>query len=92
MAIGDLIDQFRPRRKVRLGTRCTYMLSQLGKGKVEEFGLSGPQWDVLAYLDENGQCTIKEISDGTHHSDDKVKQILKKLIGAGYVKRVATED
>jgi len=89
--IGDLIDNFRPRRKVRLGTRCTYALTPMGKIKAEEFGLNGPSWDVLAYLDENHQSTVAEISEGTHHKEDRVKEVVRRLIASGYVKRVTTE-
>ena len=89
--IGDLIETFRPRRKVRLGMRCTYALTPLGKTKAEEFGLNGPSWDVLAYLDENHQSTVAEISEGTHYKEDRVKEVLKRLIASGYVKRVTTE-
>ena len=89
--IGDLIDTFKPRRRVRLGIRCTYALTPLGKTKAEEFGLSGPAWDVLAYLDENHQSTVADITDGTHHKEDRVKGVLKRLIASGYVKRVTTE-
>jgi DNA-binding MarR family transcriptional regulator len=92
MSIGDLVDSIRPRRKVRLGMRCTYQLTQLGKTKAEEFGLSGPNWEVLAYLDENGASTIKDIAEGTHFSGDRTKEVLKRLISSGYVRRVTTEE
>ena len=91
MGLTDFVDTFRPRRKVRLGMRCTYALTPLGKTKAEEFGLDGPAWDVLAYLDENHQSTVSEITDGTRYKEDRVKGILKRLISSGYVKRVATE-
>lgn len=91
MGFADVIDQFRPRKKVRLGTRSTYMLTQLGKTKAEEFALSGPVWTVLAYLDDNGQCTMRDISEGAHFSEEKTKEVLKRLIDSGYVKRVSTE-
>ena len=89
--LGNLIDTFRPRRRVRLGMRCTYALTPLGKTKAEEFGLNGPSWDVLAYLDENHQSTVSEIGEGTHYKEDRVKSVLKRLIASGYVKCVTTE-
>jgi DNA-binding MarR family transcriptional regulator len=91
MSIRDLVDTFRPRARVRLGTRCTYTLTPLGKTKAEEFTMNGPLWDVLAYLDENHQSTVRDICEGTHHNEDRVKDVLKRLIGSGYVRRVATE-
>ena len=89
--IQDFMESIRPRQKVRLGVRCTYQLTQLGKTKAEEFSLSGPMWSVLAYLDENNQSTIRDISEGTHFKEDKVKEILKRLIDSGYARRVQTE-
>ena len=91
MGFADVLEQFKPKRKVRLGTRCTYTLTQLGKSKAEEFGLSGPSWQVLAYLDENGQCTMRDITEGVHFSEEKTKEVLKRLIDSGYVKRVTAE-
>lgn len=91
MGLAELLDRFRPRRKVGLGMRCTYALTELGKTKAEEFGMSGPAWDVLAYLDENHQSTVQEISEGTHYKEDRVKEILKRLIASGCVRRVTTE-
>ena len=90
MGLTEVFDTFR-RRKVSLGTRCTYALTPLGKTKAEEFGMNGPSWDVLAYLDENHQSTISDISEGTHYKEERVREILKRLISSGYVKRVATE-
>lgn len=91
MSFKEMVDQFTPRRKVRLGMRCTYTLTPLGKTKAEEFSMSGPVWEVLAYLDENHQSTVRDIAEGTHYKEDKVKEILKRLIGSGYVRRVSTE-
>lgn len=91
MGLADFVDTFRPRHKVRLGMRCTYALTPLGKTKAEEFGLDGPSWDVLAYLDENHQSTVAEVSEGTHYKEDRVKKVLKMLITSGYVKRITTE-
>jgi len=91
MGLADFVDKFQVRRRVKLGTRCTYALTPLGKTKAEEFAATGPAWDVLAYLDENHQSTIADISEGTRHKEDRVKEVLKRLISSGYVKRVVTE-
>lgn len=91
MGLSDMIGQLRPHRKVRLGTRCNYQLTALGKTKAEKFGVEGPSWDVLAYLDENGQSTLRDISEGAHLSEEKSRNILKRLISSGYVTSVSTE-
>lgn len=85
MGVADLMKSLIPARKVRIGTRCSYGLTELGKTKAETFSLEGPTWNVLAYLDENGPSAINEIVEGVHASPDKTKAILKKLIASGYV-------
>jgi len=91
MGLSGFVEKFQVRRKIRLGTRCTYALTPLGKKKAEEFAATGPLWDVLAYLDENHESTISDIAEGTPHKEDRVKEVLKRLISSGYVKRVVTE-
>ena len=91
MGLSEFVNRFQVRSKVKLGTRCTYALTPLGKTKAEEFSATGPLWDVLAYLDENHQSTIADIAEGTPHKEARVKEVLKRLIASGYVKRVATE-
>ncbi len=91
MGLAELLGRFRPRLRAGLGVRCTYALTPLGKAKAEDFGMSGPAWDVLVYLDENHESTVREISEGTHYKEDRVKEILKRLISSGCVTRVTTE-
>ena len=92
MAIEDLIYSFRPRRRVRIGVRGTFGLTQLGKVKVDELGVEGPPWEILSYLDEHGPSSLSEIAEGTHLSDEKVKTVTNKLIRAGYIRKVQQEQ
>lgn len=89
MNIGDFI---RVHKKATVGTHSTYGLSALGKTKAEEFALSGPRWEVLAMLNENGPSSVREIAEETKLSPEKVKAILRGHIRSGYVKKVSQED
>ena len=91
MAFADLMSHFTPHRKVRLGTRTNYQLTALGKTKADKLEAGGPMWEVLAYLDENGQSTLRDISEGTRFSQEKTKEVVKRLVSSGYVVSVSTE-
>lgn len=72
-----------------VGTKASYQVTALGKQKAEEFSLSGPRWQVLAYLAEQGPATVSEIVSHVGMSDEKVKFIVRDLIQNGYVTTVA---
>lgn len=57
-----------------------YALTELGKEKAEEYGGSGLEWDIMNHLNDNGACTLREISDGVHFEERKVKAALHRLI------------
>ena len=80
------------KRKEPVGIHHTYGLTVLGKTKAEEFSLSGPKWEVLAVLNENGPSSVSEIAEEAKTSTDKVKAILKMLLRSGYVRRVSGEE
>jgi len=80
------------KKKTTVGTHHTYGLTQLGKTKAEEFSLSGPKWEVLACLSENGPSSITEISTEINTSPDKVKAMLRGLLKNGYIRQVAAEE
>jgi len=88
MPIQDFIDQIRPRRRVRLGKRWVYVLTNEGKQKVEEDSGGGANWQVLAYLDDEAPCTIREIATGTHLEEKKAKDVVRRLTDSGYVKHI----
>jgi len=85
------LSQFFKKRQP-IGVHHTYGVTSLGATKADEFSLSGPKWEVLACLRENGPSSVSEISTETNISTDKVKSILKGLISSGYAKRVSAEE
>lgn len=87
----DIPKFFGARRKVRVGTRQSYNVTQIGKVKAEEFALSGPRLTVLQHLSEDGPCSITEVSKECNLSDDKTKLILRGLMADGYVQPVTHE-
>lgn len=91
MGLRDIPGFFGARRRVKVGVRQSYGVTSLGKQKAEEFSLSGPRWQVLAYLAESGPSSVGEITRECSLSDDKAKLILKGLIDNGYVQGVANE-
>jgi len=91
MPIKDFIDQFRPRTKVRLGRKYMYTLTQTGRKKVEEDSGGGTNWQVLSYLEDEGPCTIRDIAAGSHLDESKTKEVVKRLIDSGYIRRVDTD-
>jgi len=80
------------KKKTTVGTHHTYGVTPLGATKADEFSLSGPKWEVLACMRENGPSSVSEIATEIGISTDKVKAILKGLISSGYVKRVSAEE
>ena len=80
------------KKRQPIGVHHTYGLTTLGKTKAEEFSLSGPKWEVLACLSENGPSSVTEISAEVNTSTEKVKAMLKGLIRNGYIRRVSAED
>ncbi len=91
MGITDIPAWFGAKRRVRVGMKSSYNVTALGKQKAEEFSLSGPRWQVLAYVSENGPSGVSEIVKEVGLSDEKVKLILKGLMDNGYVQAV-TQD
>jgi len=91
MGLRDVIGHFRPQR-VRVGSRRNYQLTALGRSKVEKSEGEGTNWNVLAYMDENPpSCTVREIGEGTHLAEDRVKIIIDRLKTSGYVSLVTGE-
>ena len=85
MGMTDIIKSFVPARKVRAGSRASYGLTELGKQKAETFGLEGPTWEVLGYLNDNGPSSLNDICDGLHLKTERAREILNRLINSRYV-------
>ena len=74
MPITDMLRAVIPSRKARLGGRASYILTELGKQKAEQFSFAGsPSGEVLLYLDENGASSLREMADGTHMGIEKTR-------------------
>jgi len=67
-------------------------LTEMGRKKADEFSASGPKFEVMATLREQGSCTLSELSDETHISTDKLKHIIRILKAQGYVRYVGGEN
>jgi len=80
------------KKKPQVGLHHTYGLTQLGKTKAEEFSLTGPKWEVLACLNENGPSSVAEISEEVNTTTEKVKAMLKGLIRSGYIRQISVEE
>jgi len=85
MGFTDVVHAIVPGRKVKVGTRSSYTLTEAGKMKVEAFSLDGLFFKVAADLDENGASRLAEISERTGIKTDKVQDILHRLISWRYV-------
>jgi DNA-binding MarR family transcriptional regulator len=84
--IGDVINQFKPKAKV--GKRSLYGLTEVGKLKAEEFGVEGKGWKILSYLDDNGTSSLREICEGLGWKEEDTREILRRMMNEGYVRRV----
>lgn len=74
----------------RVGSETTFGLTALGKTKAESASTEGPKFHVLDILN-NGPSSVKELSEETGMADGKIKAIVKSLMSAGYVRRMAND-
>ncbi len=72
--------------------RKVYVLTPLGKSKSEDFDLPGSKWKVLAALNESGPSTAHDLASQSGMEEDKIKTILKSLVGEGFVRRAAATE
>lgn len=63
-------------------------LTPEGKQKIERFEGSGPGFSFMAYLLENGACSLSALSRGLNIDRDKVKMVGRALMREGLVRRV----
>ena len=80
------------KRKPKAGSHSVFGVTPLGKTKAEEYSLSGPKWEVLSVLNENGPSSVSEIANEVKASPEKVKAILRALMNTGYVRKVSSEE
>ena len=66
-----------------------YALTEAGREKAEEYGGSGLEFEIMGHLLDHGACTLREISDGVHIEEYKVKIALDNLVAKQRVIKVA---
>lgn len=95
MGFLDFLNPFKPKPTVEKSmlpsdrkSDTSVQLTELGKRKAEAFSLSGPKFDILSALLEEGSSTLGEISQKTGHPENKVREICKSLARSGYVKAI----
>jgi len=65
--------------------KAVITITSLGKQKAEAFAGSGPAFNILARLNEEGPCSIGELARAENMEEDKVKHILRSLRSEGYI-------
>ena len=92
--MGSILDDIKLptlfKRRRKLGGVHHYDLTPVGKQKAEQFSaeLHGVRWQVMAYLDENGASTFREILSEVNVGEEKLRAILNSLIMNGYIQKV----
>lgn len=76
----------------RVSSDTNFALTEAGKKKADEFSTSGPRFEVLATLREQGPCTMRELADETPYSTGQIKHILNALRRQGYIKSMGTDE
>ncbi len=71
-----ILEQFLPYRLVSLSQRISNALSAIYR---EQFGISVPEWRILANLAEKGELNPKEIAQQTSMDKAKVSRAIKEL-------------
>lgn len=59
-----------------------------GKAHAESYASGGPQFDVLATLNEKSPMTIIELSRETNLDSVQIKHVLTALLNEGYVRKI----
>lgn len=73
-----VLGQFLPYRLVSLSQRISNSLSAIYR---EQFGISVPEWRILANLADRGELNPKEIAQQTSMDKAKVSRAIKELSG-----------
>ena len=67
-------------------------LTPLGKQKADRLDMPGNKYKVLMALDEEGPCTVHELSEQTSMPPERVKDIVNNLIKSGYISKAQTSE
>lgn len=75
------------REKSEEKTQPVFALTPLGKQKADAFAGEGPKLKVLCILNEQGPCTVGEVSRAAGMDYDKAMHIMKQLMREGFITR-----
>lgn len=85
-----VLDEFLPYQLAVLAARVSREFSALYKAK---FGISIPEWRVVAHLSQAGAVSVREIHERVDMDKSKVSRAASRLEAAGYVtKRINRAD
>lgn len=73
----------------KLVRKHSYQLTELGKRKAEEMAAEGDKLAILTTLDEEGACSIGEISRSTRIGQSRINAILHEFKSFGWVTSAA---
>jgi DNA-binding MarR family transcriptional regulator len=66
-------------------TSTIYRLTDLGKNKHDNMEAEGPRLSVLVYLNDNKESSVREISENTGLSEQKIKAICDNMMAEGLI-------
>ncbi|WP_367196419.1 MarR family winged helix-turn-helix transcriptional regulator [Amorphus sp. 3PC139-8] len=89
MTIGFDLDEFVPYLVNVLGTRLSV---ELGAEYGERFGISIPEWRVLAHLSQNDHVSVREIYRRVEMDKVKVSRAATRLEAAGLIVKEIPDD
>lgn len=87
---GFILDEFLPYRVNVLAERLSREFATRYR---ERFGISIPEWRVVAHLSQSGAVSVREVHERVDMDKSKVSRAAARLEAAGYVeKRVNSVD
>ncbi|WP_085316967.1 MarR family winged helix-turn-helix transcriptional regulator [Derxia lacustris] len=88
----DPLDYKRALPTIRLLTRCFQAFERLSNANVRKFGLTGPQFDILATLGNTDGMTFRELGERTLITKGTLTGVVDRLEARGLVGRCAHES
>ena len=85
MSFKTFVNQFQ--RKPSVGG-IVVAITPEGRAEVESHVAGGPEFDILARLNEYNSMPIGKLARETHMDVNKVRGVLRKLAQQGHVKRL----
>jgi len=85
MSFKSFVNQFQ--RKPSVGG-IVVAITPEGRAEVESHIAGGPEFDILARLNEQNSMPISKLAAATHLDIGKTRQVLRKLAQQGHVRRI----